>query len=145
MTDWGEHHLPLLVALPSETTPCPAVSWYFLQPVHGPPQRQGTGLPEALKYWGQVDCITAAWEHTTLHLLYSRFWHTSSSMTWGWSFPEPYHKRTSHGMILGEGGEKDVQVPGNVVNPNDVVAQYGRTPCACKNNHRRLKRLPPVG
>ena len=64
-------------------------------------------------------------EHTTLHLLYSRFWHKFLYDLGVVPFPEPYHKRTSHGMILGEGGEKMSKSRGNVVNPNDVVAQYG--------------------
>ena len=81
--------------------------------------------PETLKYWGQVDWYNGGMEHTTLHLLYSRFWHKFLYDLGVVPFPEPYHKRTSHGMILGEGGEKMSKSRGNVVNPNDVVAQYG--------------------
>ncbi len=81
---------------------------------------------EALKYWGpQVDWYNGGMEHTTLHLLYSRFWHKFLYDIGVVPTKEPYHKRTSHGMILGEGGEKMSKARGNVVNPNDIVAQYG--------------------
>ena len=80
---------------------------------------------EELDYWGQVDWYNGGMEHTTLHLLYSRFWHKFLYDIGVVPYAEPYAKRTSHGMILGEGGEKMSKSRGNVINPNDVVAQYG--------------------
>ena len=99
-------------------------SWYFLRYMD-PHNDQALASKEALNYWGQVDWYNGGMEHTTLHLLYSRFWHKFLYDLGVVPFPEPYHKRTSHGMILGEGGEKMSKSRGNVVNPNDVVAQYG--------------------
>ena len=99
-------------------------SWYFLRYMD-PHNDKALASPEALKYWGQVDWYNGGMEHTTLHLLYSRFWHKFLYDLGVVSFAEPYHKRTSHGMILGEGGEKMSKSRGNVVNPNDVVDQYG--------------------
>ena len=80
---------------------------------------------EAEAYWGPVDWYNGGMEHTTLHLLYSRFWHKFLYDIGVVHTPEPYAKRTSHGMILGEGGEKMSKSRGNVVNPNDIVNQYG--------------------
>ena len=80
---------------------------------------------EALEYWSPVDWYNGGMEHTTLHLLYSRFWHKFLYDIGVVPTKEPYAKRTSHGMILGEGGEKMSKSRGNVVNPNDIVAQYG--------------------
>ena len=99
-------------------------SWYFLRYMD-PHNDKALASPEALKYWGQVDWYNGGMEHTTLHLLYSRFWHKFLYDLGVVPFAEPYHKRTSHGMILGEGGEKMSKSRGNVVNPNDVVDQYG--------------------
>ena len=99
-------------------------SWYFLRYMD-PHNDKALASPEALKYWGQVDWYNGGMEHTTLHLLYSRFWHKFLYDLGVVPFAEPYHKRTSHGMILGEGGEKMSKSRGNVVNPNDIVAQYG--------------------
>ena len=99
-------------------------SWYFLRYMD-PHNDKALASPEALKYWGQVDWYNGGREHTTLHLLYSRFWHKFLYDLGVVPFAEPYHKRTSHGMILGEGGEKMSKSRGNVVNPNDVVDQYG--------------------
>ena len=99
-------------------------SWYFLRYMD-PHHDKALASPEALKYWGQVDWYNGGMEHTTLHLLYSRFWHKFLYDLGVVPFAEPYHKRTSHGMILGEGGEKMSKSRGNVVNPNDVVDQYG--------------------
>ena len=99
-------------------------SWYFLRYMD-PHNDKALASREALDYWGQVDWYNGGMEHTTLHLLYSRFWHKFLYDIGVVPFPEPYHKRTSHGMILGEGGEKMSKSRGNVVNPNDVVAQYG--------------------
>ena len=80
---------------------------------------------EALEYWSPVDWYNGGMEHTTLHLLYSRFWHKFLYDIGVVPTKEPYAKRTSHGMILGEGGEKMSKSRGNVVNPNDIVKQYG--------------------
>ena len=99
-------------------------SWYFLRYMD-PHNDKALASTEALKYWGQVDWYNGGMEHTTLHLLYSRFWHKFLYDLGVVPFDEPYHKRTSHGMILGEGGEKMSKSRGNVVNPNDVVDQYG--------------------
>ena len=99
-------------------------SWYCLR-YRDPHNDKALASPEALKYWGQVDWYNGGMEHTTLHLLYSRFWHKFLYDLGVVPFAEPYHKRTSHGMILGEGGEKMSKSRGNVVNPNDVVDQYG--------------------
>ena len=99
-------------------------SWYFLRYMD-PHNDKALASPGALKYWGQVDWYNGGMEHTTLHLLYSRFWHKFLYDLGVVPFAEPYHKRTSHGMILGEGGEKMSKSRGNVVNPNDVVDQYG--------------------
>ena len=81
--------------------------------------------PEALKYWMPVDWYNGGMEHTTLHLLYSRFWHKFLYDEGVVPCPEPYQKRTSHGMILGENGEKMSKSRGNVVNPDDIVREYG--------------------
>jgi leucyl-tRNA synthetase len=78
-----------------------------------------------LAYWSPVDWYNGGMEHTTLHLLYSRFWHKFLYDIGVVPTKEPYHKRTSHGMILGEGGEKMSKSRGNVINPNDVIEQYG--------------------
>ena len=81
--------------------------------------------PEALQYWSPVDWYNGGMEHTTLHLLYSRFWHKFLYDIGVVPTREPYQKRTSHGMILGEGGEKMSKSRGNVINPNDIIDQYG--------------------
>ena len=99
-------------------------SWYFLRYMD-PHNDKALASPEALKYWGQVDWYNGGMEHTTLHLLYSRFSHKFLYDIGALPTKEPYAKRTSHGMILGEGGEKMSKSRGNVVNPNDVVDQYG--------------------
>ncbi len=99
-------------------------SWYFLRYMD-PHNDQALASKEALDYWSPVDWYNGGMEHTTLHLLYSRFWHKFLYDIGVVPTKEPYHKRTSHGMILGEGGEKMSKSRGNVVNPNDVVAQYG--------------------
>ena len=138
-TDNGESPLATMTDWVNTTCPCcggPAKretdtmpqwagsSWYFLRYMD-PHNDQALASKEALNYWGQVDWYNGGMEHTTLHLLYSRFWHKFLYDLGVVPFPEPYHKRTSHGMILGEGGEKMSKSRGNVVNPNDVVAQYG--------------------
>jgi leucyl-tRNA synthetase len=99
-------------------------SWYFLRYMD-PDNDQALVSQDAVKYWNQVDWYNGGMEHTTLHLLYSRFWHKFLYDIGVVPTSEPYAKRTSHGMILGEGGEKMSKSRGNVVNPNDVVAQYG--------------------
>ena len=128
MTDWGATACPCCGGpAQRETDTMPqwaGSSWYFLRYMD-PHNDKALASPEALKYWGQVDWYNGGMEHTTLHLLYSRFWHKFLYDLGVVPFPEPYHKRTSHGMILGEGGEKMSKSRGNVVNPNDVVAQYG--------------------
>ena len=138
-TDNGES--PLATMTDGVTTTCPCCggpaqrgtdtmpqwagsSWYFLRYMD-PHNDKALASQEALRYWGQVDWYNGGMEHTTLHLLYSRFWHKFLYDLGVVPYAEPYHKRTSHGMILGEGGEKMSKSRGNVVNPNDVVAQYG--------------------
>lgn len=99
-------------------------SWYFLR-YCDPNFGAGVASKEALDYWMPVDWYNGGMEHTTLHLLYSRFWHKFLYDIGVVSTPEPYAKRTSHGMILGENGEKMSKSRGNVVNPDDIVAEYG--------------------
>ena len=99
-------------------------SWYFLRYMD-PHNENALASKEALDYWSPVDWYNGGMEHTTLHLLYSRFWHKFLYDIGVVPTKEPYHKRTSHGMILGEGGEKMSKSRGNVVNPNDIVEQYG--------------------
>ena len=138
-TDNGESPLATMTDWVNTTRPCcggPAQretdtmpqwagsSWYFLRYMD-PHNDKALASQEALRYWGQVDWYNGGMEHTTLHLLYSRFWHKFLYDLGVVPYAEPYHKRTSHGMILGEGGEKMSKSRGNVVNPNDVVAQYG--------------------
>ena len=99
-------------------------SWYFLR-YTDPTNAEALASPEALKYWLPVDWYNGGMEHTTLHLLYSRFWHRFLYDQGVVPTPEPYQKRTSHGMILGENGEKMSKSRGNVVNPDDIVMDYG--------------------
>ena len=99
-------------------------SWYFLRYMD-PHNGKALASGEALDYWSPVDWYNGGMEHTTLHLLYSRFWHKFLYDIGVVPTKEPYRKRTSHGMILGEGGEKMSKSRGNVVNPNDIVAAYG--------------------
>ncbi len=99
-------------------------SWYFLR-YCDPHNNDALASAEALKYWGQVDWYNGGMEHTTLHLLYSRFWHKFLYDIGVVPNPEPYAKRTSHGMILGENGEKMSKSRGNVVNPDEIVRDYG--------------------
>ena len=128
MTDWVNTTCPCCGGpAKRETDTMPqwaGSSWYFLRYMD-PHNDKALASKEALNYWGQVDWYNGGMEHTTLHLLYSRFWHKFLYDIGVVPFAEPYHKRTSHGMILGEGGEKMSKSRGNVVNPNDVVAQYG--------------------
>ena len=99
-------------------------SWYFLR-YCDPHNDEAIASKEALEYWGPVDWYNGGMEHTTLHLLYSRFWHRFLYDIGVVPNPEPYAKRTSHGMILGENGEKMSKSRGNVVNPDDIVRDYG--------------------
>ncbi len=99
-------------------------SWYFLR-YCDPHNDKELASPEALKYWTPVDWYNGGMEHTTLHLLYSRFWHKFLYDIGAVPTSEPYAKRTSHGMILGENGEKMSKSRGNVVNPDEIVRDYG--------------------
>lgn len=99
-------------------------SWYFLR-YCDPHNDKEFASQEALKYWMPVDWYNGGMEHTTLHLLYSRFWHKFLYDQGVVPTPEPYQKRTSHGMILGSNGEKMSKSRGNVVNPDDIVQDYG--------------------
>ena len=99
-------------------------SWYYLRYMD-PHNSEALASKEALRYWSPVDWYNGGMEHTTLHLLYSRFWHKFLYDIGVVPTKEPYQKRTSHGMILGENGEKMSKSRGNVVNPDEVVDQYG--------------------
>ncbi len=128
MTDWVNTTCPCCGGpAKRETDTMPqwaGSSWYFLRYMD-PHNDKALADPEALKYWSPVDWYNGGMEHTTLHLLYSRFWHKFLYDIGVVPTKEPYHKRTSHGMILGEGGEKMSKSRGNVVNPNDIIEQYG--------------------
>ena len=124
----GEHHLPVL-RRPRQTgdghhAPVGGLVWYFLRYMD-PHNNDALASREALEYWSPVDWYNGGMEHTTLHLLYSRFWHKFLYDIGVVPTKEPYKKRTSHGMILGEGGEKMSKSRGNVVNPDDIVRDYG--------------------
>ena len=99
-------------------------SWYFLR-YTDPHNDEALAAPEALDYWLNVDWYNGGMEHTTLHLLYSRFWHKFLYDIGVVPTKEPYNKRTSHGMILGSNGEKMSKSRGNVVNPDEIVATFG--------------------
>ena len=128
MTDWVNTTCPACGApakRETDTMPQWAGScWYFLRYMD-PHNDKEIASKEALEYWSPVDWYNGGMEHTTLHLLYSRFWHKFLYDIGVVPTKEPYQKRTSHGMILGEGGEKMSKSRGNVVNPNDIVEQYG--------------------
>ncbi len=128
MTDWVNTTCPKCGGpAQRETDTMPqwaGSSWYFLRYMD-PHNDKALASKEALEYWSPVDWYNGGMEHTTLHLLYSRFWHKFLYDIGVVPTKEPYAKRTSHGMILGEGGEKMSKSRGNVVNPNDIVAQYG--------------------
>ena len=128
MRDWVETSCPKCGGKAErETDTMPqwaGSSWYFLRYMD-PHNDNALASKEALEYWSPVDWYNGGMEHTTLHLLYSRFWHKFLYDIGVVPTKEPYAKRTSHGMILGEGGEKMSKSRGNVVNPNDIVAQYG--------------------
>ena len=99
-------------------------SWYFLRYIDPKNDKEFANF-EKLKYWMPVDWYNGGMEHTTLHLLYSRFWNKFLYDCGLVPVSEPYNKRTSHGMVLGEGGEKMSKSRGNVINPDDVVEKYG--------------------
>ena len=99
-------------------------SWYFLRYMD-PHNEEAIASKEALEYWSPVDWYNGGMEHTTLHLLYSRFWHKFLYDIGVVPTKEPYNKRTSHGMILGENGEKMSKSRGNVVNPDEIIDEYG--------------------
>jgi len=138
-TDNGESPLAAMTDWVNTTCPCcggPAKretdtmpqwagsSWYFLR-YTDPKNTEALAGKEALEYWLPVDWYNGGMEHTTLHLLYSRFWHRFLYDEGIVPTKEPYQKRTSHGMILGENGEKMSKSRGNVVNPDDIVMDYG--------------------
>lgn len=138
-TDTGESPLAKMTDWVNTTCPCcggPAKretdtmpqwagsSWYFLR-YTDPHNDKALASKEALEYWTPVDWYNGGMEHTTLHLLYSRFWHKFLYDIGVVPTSEPYMKRTSHGMILGENGEKMSKSRGNVVNPDEIVDQYG--------------------
>ena len=128
MRDWVEVSCPFCGGpAERETDTMPqwaGSSWYFLRYMD-PHNSEDLVSKEALDYWKQVDWYNGGMEHTTLHLLYSRFWHKFLYDIGKVPTKEPYAKRTSHGMILGEGGEKMSKSRGNVVNPTDIVNLYG--------------------
>ena len=127
MTDWVNTTCPCCGGpAKRETDTMPqwaGSSWYFLRYMD-PHNDKALASKEALEYWSPVDWYNGGMEHTTLHLLYSRFWHKFLYDIGVVPTKEPYKKRTSHGMILGEGGEKMSKSRGNVVNPNDIVDEY---------------------
>ena len=128
MTDWVNTTCPCCGGpAKRETDTMPqwaGSSWYFLRYMD-PHNDKALASPEALKYWSPVDWYNGGMEHTTLHLLYSRFWHKFLYDIGVVPTREPYAKRTSHGMILGENGEKMSKSRGNVVNPDEIVDTYG--------------------
>ncbi len=138
-TDNGESPLAAMTDWVNTTCPCcggPAQretdtmpqwagsSWYFLRYID-PHNKEALASKEALNYWLPVDWYNGGMEHTTLHLLYSRFWHKFLYDNGVVPCSEPYQKRTSHGMILGSNGEKMSKSRGNVVNPDEIVGDYG--------------------
>ena len=128
MTDWINTTCPCCGGKAKrETDTMPqwaGSSWYYLRYMD-PHNKNALASKEALNYWSPVDWYNGGMEHTTLHLLYSRFWHKFLYDIGVVPTPEPYAKRTSHGMILGENGEKMSKSRGNVVNPDEIVDEYG--------------------
>ena len=138
-TDNGESPLAPMTEWVTTTCPCcggeakretdtmpqwAGSSWYFLRYID-PHNTEAFAGKEELDYWMPVDWYNGGMEHTTLHLLYSRFWHKFLYDLGLVNTPEPYAKRTSHGMILGENGEKMSKSRGNVVNPDDIIREFG--------------------
>ena len=128
ITDWVNTTCPCCGApAKRETDTMPqwaGSSWYFLRYMD-PKNNDALASKEAMEYWGPVDWYNGGMEHTTLHLLYSRFWHKFLYDIGVVPTKEPYARRTSHGMILGENGEKMSKSRGNVVNPDEIVETYG--------------------
>ncbi len=128
MTDWVSCTCPACGGpAKRETDTMPqwaGSSWYFMR-YCDPDNDTALASAEALKYWMPVDWYNGGMEHTTLHLLYSRFWSKFLYDIDTVPYKEPYLKRTSHGMILGENGEKMSKSRGNVVNPDDIIRDYG--------------------
>lgn len=128
MTDWINTTCPCCGGKAKrETDTMPqwaGSSWYYLRYMD-PHNKNAIASKEALDYWSPVDWYNGGMEHTTLHLLYSRFWHKFLYDIGVVPTPEPYAKRTSHGMILGENGEKMSKSRGNVINPDEIVDEYG--------------------
>lgn len=128
MTDWINTTCPCCGGKAKrETDTMPqwaGSSWYYLRYMD-PHNKNAIASKEALNYWSPVDWYNGGMEHTTLHLLYSRFWHKFLYDIGVVPTSEPYAKRTSHGMILGENGEKMSKSRGNVVNPDEIVDEYG--------------------
>ena len=128
MTDWINTTCPCCGGKAKrETDTMPqwaGSSWYYLRYMD-PHNKNAIASKEALNYWSPVDWYNGGMEHTTLHLLYSRFWHKFLYDIGVVPTPEPYAKRTSHGMMLGENGEKMSKSRGNVVNPDEIVDEYG--------------------
>lgn len=128
MTDWVNTTCPKCGgSAQRETDTMPqwaGSSWYFLR-YTDPTNKEALASPEALKYWLPVDWYNGGMEHTTLHLLYSRFWHRFLYDQGVVPTKEPYQKRTSHGMILGSNGEKMSKSRGNVVNPDEIIDEFG--------------------
>ncbi|MHB1154955.1 MAG: leucine--tRNA ligase [Eubacteriales bacterium] len=138
-TDTGDSPLSLITDWVNTTCPCckgfarretdtmpnwAGSSWYFMR-YCDPQNSEAVASKEALDYWMPVDWYNGGMEHVTLHLLYSRFWAKFLYDINILSCPEPYLKRTAHGMILGENGEKMSKSKGNVINPDDIIAEYG--------------------
>lgn len=138
-TDTGDSPLSLITEWVNTTCPCckgfarretdtmpnwAGSSWYFMR-YCDPHNNEAVASKEALDYWMPVDWYNGGMEHVTLHLLYSRFWAKFLYDINVLSCPEPYLKRTAHGMILGENGEKMSKSKGNVINPDDIIAEYG--------------------
>lgn len=128
MTDWVKTTCPCCGGpAERETDTMPqwaGSSWYFLR-YTDPTNEEALASKEALEYWLPVDWYNGGMEHTTLHLLYSRFWHKFLYDNGVVPCKEPYQKRTSHGMILGSNGEKMSKSRGNVVNPDEIVEDFG--------------------
>ena len=165
-TDNGESPLATMTDWVNTTCPCcggPAQretdtmpqwagsSWYFLRYMD-PHNDKALASQEALRYWGQVDWYNGGMEHTTLHLLYSRFWHKFLYDLGVVPYAEPYHKRTSHGMILGEGGEKMSKSRGRCPSPGGTwstpttwLPSTARTPCGCISCSSGTLRRRPLG
>ena len=158
-TDNGESPLATMTDWVNTTCPCcggPAQretdtmpqwagsSWYFLRYMD-PHNDKALASQEALRYWGQVDWYNGGMEHTTLHLLYSRFWHKFLYDLGVVPYAEPYHKRTSHGMILGEAARRCPSPGGTWSTPTTWLPSTARTPCGCISCSSGTLRRRPLG